>query len=76
MYMAECMAQHVADYLKKDPADISELNLYREGDETNYNQKLVNCTLEKCWKECIQSSDYYNRRKQAEKFNRLNHLHY
>lgn len=70
MFLAECMAQHIADFLNKDPAEISELNLYKEGDTTHYNQKLTNCTLDKCWKECIASSNYYSRRKKLEKFNR------
>lgn len=70
MFLAECIAEHIANYLKKDPAEISELNLYREGDTTQYNQKLINCTLDKCWKECIESSEYYKRRKEVEKFNR------
>ncbi|KAJ8964528.1 hypothetical protein NQ314_004823 [Rhamnusium bicolor] len=72
MFLVECMAQHIADYLNRDPVEISELNLYKEGDITHYNQKLTNCTLDKCWTECINSSDYYNRRKEVEKFNREN----
>lgn len=70
MYAAECILQDIADYLNKDPVKLSELNLYKEGDTTHYNQKLINCTLDKCWKECIESSRYYEKRKQAEKFNR------
>lgn len=70
MFLAECMAQHIADFLGKDPAEISELNLYKEGDSTHYNQKLINCTIDKCWRECLLSSDYYNRKGQVEKFNR------
>ncbi|XP_044271651.1 xanthine dehydrogenase isoform X2 [Tribolium madens] len=72
MYAAECILQDVADYLKKDPVTLSELNLYKEGDLTHYNQKLVNCTLDKCWQECIQSSNYYEKRKEVERFNREN----
>ncbi|KAJ8964524.1 hypothetical protein NQ314_004819 [Rhamnusium bicolor] len=72
MYLAECMAQHIADYLNKDPREISELNLYKEGDTTHYNQKITNCTIDKCWKECIDSSNYYNRRIEVDKFNREN----
>ncbi|XP_063923142.1 xanthine dehydrogenase-like [Zophobas morio] len=69
MFAAETMLQHIADYLKKDPVKLSELNLYKEGDVTFYNQKLVNCTMQKCWNECLQSSRYFERRKQVEEFN-------
>ncbi|EFA09973.1 Xanthine dehydrogenase-like Protein [Tribolium castaneum] len=72
MYAAECILQDVADYLQKDPVTLSELNLYKEGDFTHYNQKLVNCTLDKCWHECIQSSNYHEKRKEVERFNREN----
>lgn len=70
MYMAETMANHIANYLKKDSVEISEINLYKEGDLTSYNQKLINCTLDKCWKECLIMSDFYARRKGVQKFNR------
>ncbi|KAJ8955150.1 hypothetical protein NQ318_009043 [Aromia moschata] len=72
MYLAECMVQHIADYLGKDPVEVSYVNLYKEGDKTHYNQRLINCTIDKCWKECIESSDYYNRRKEVDQFNREN----
>ncbi|KAJ8968545.1 hypothetical protein NQ317_002627 [Molorchus minor] len=72
MYLAECVVQHIADFLQKDPIEVSCINLYKEGDITHYNQKLINCTLGKCWDECVESSDYYNRRQRVEKFNREN----
>lgn len=70
MFLAENMANHIASYLKKDLAEISELNLYREGDVTNYDQKLIGCNVDKCWKECMMMSKYYERRKAVQKFNR------
>nr|XP_023012755.1 xanthine dehydrogenase-like [Leptinotarsa decemlineata] len=72
MFMAECIIRHIADYLKRDPVNISEKNLYKEGDTTPFNQPLINCTLDKCWQECMQSFDYYGRRKKVEQFNREN----
>ncbi|RZB77506.1 xanthine dehydrogenase, partial [Asbolus verrucosus] len=72
MFAAECMLQDIADYLKKDAIKLSELNLYKEGDFTYYNQKLINCTVDKCWNECIQSSNYYEKRKEVDKFNKEN----
>ncbi|KAG5876925.1 hypothetical protein JTB14_007388 [Gonioctena quinquepunctata] len=72
MYLGECIAQHVADYLKMDPFIISEKNLYKEGDVTHYNQKLTDSTLERCWKECIETSQYYHKKESVKKFNREN----
>lgn len=70
MYLAETMANHIANYLKKDTSEISEINLYKEGNITSYNQKLINCTLDKCWKECLIMSDFHERKKAVQKFNR------
>ncbi|CAH0554559.1 unnamed protein product [Brassicogethes aeneus] len=70
MYAAESMMNEIAEYLKKDPAQITELNLYREGDFTYYNQQLNNCSLERCWRECIEASDYWKKKSEIEKFNR------
>ena len=72
MFAAETMLQHIADYLNKDPVTLSELNLYKEGDVTFYNQKLTNCTIDKCWNECIQSFKYFEKRKGVDNFNREN----
>ncbi|XP_074031148.1 xanthine dehydrogenase isoform X2 [Leptinotarsa decemlineata] len=72
MFLAENMAQHIAYYLKKDPVEISEINLYKEGDVTFYHQKLVDCTLGRCWKECLDSSQYTIRREKVRNFNRKN----
>lgn len=71
MFLAESMIRHVADYLGKDVVPISELNLYKEGDFTHYNQKLEYCTLQKCWKECLETSEYNIRKKEVDRFNKL-----
>lgn len=72
MFVAECMIRNIADYLNKSPVELTELNLYQEGQLTPYNQKLIDCTLTKCWKQCLQSSNYFEKRKEVERFNREN----
>ncbi|XP_059473955.1 xanthine dehydrogenase [Neocloeon triangulifer] len=72
MFLAENYVEDVATFLGKDPAEVRRLNLYQDGDVTHYNQQLDNCTLQRCWDECEQKSDYANRRKQVNKFNREN----
>lgn len=49
---------------------MSELNLYKEGDLTHYNQQLVNCTLDRCWRECLVSSRYNERMVEVQHYNR------
>ncbi|KAK9877005.1 hypothetical protein WA026_016033 [Henosepilachna vigintioctopunctata] len=72
MYAAENIIQHIAEYLNKDVVEISQLNLYKEGDLTFYNQKLINCTLRTCWEECLKMSDYHSRRIEVDIFNKEN----
>lgn len=70
MFAAECMVRDIAEYLNKDVIDVCKLNLYKDGDLTHYNQKMENCTLHRCWDQCLMQSDFKNRKKEVEKFNR------
>ncbi|XP_017755715.1 PREDICTED: xanthine dehydrogenase isoform X2 [Eufriesea mexicana] len=72
MFLGETMIRHIAEYLNKDPIKVAELNLYKEGDTTHYNQKLTNCTLQQCWEECIVSSNYNERFVQVQRYNKEN----
>ncbi|XP_020282076.1 xanthine dehydrogenase [Pseudomyrmex gracilis] len=72
MFLAENIIRHVADYLELDVLKVSELNLYKEGDVTHYNQELVNCTLDRCWNECLVFSRYNERIIEVERYNRKN----
>ncbi|KAK9295186.1 hypothetical protein QLX08_010430 [Tetragonisca angustula] len=72
MFVAETMIRHIAEYLNKNPIEVQELNLYKEGDITHYNQKLINCTLRHCWEECLLSSNYNERLAQIQKYNKEN----
>ncbi|KPI92786.1 Xanthine dehydrogenase [Papilio xuthus] len=72
MLAAECMIRDVAATLRKSYEEIVNLNMYQEGDRTHFNQALTYCTLSKCWKECIESSNYYERKAAIEEFNRCN----
>lgn len=46
------------------------MNLYKEGNITHYNQKLENCTMQRCWIECLAFSNYQERLADVQKFNR------
>ncbi|XP_070580967.1 xanthine dehydrogenase/oxidase-like [Ptychodera flava] len=52
------------------PEKIREINLYKEGDVDNVNQELLDIqNLRRCWDECLQRSDYYQRRLYIDNFN-------
>ncbi|XP_050304553.1 xanthine dehydrogenase-like [Anthonomus grandis grandis] len=71
-YATTCIVDDIANYLGKDLAEISEINLYKEGDVTYYGQKLENCTLVDCWKQCMKMANYQERRRKVAEFNRKN----
>lgn len=70
MYVAETIIREIAKILQKDVVELSELNLYKEGDLTHYNMKLVNCAAQRCWTECLEVSNYKSRRKDVDMFNK------
>ncbi|KAJ8673550.1 hypothetical protein QAD02_004812 [Eretmocerus hayati] len=70
MFAAETIVRHIAEYLGRDVIQLAEMNLYKEGDLTHYNQKLENCTLRRCWSECLAMGDYENRIKGVKQFNK------
>ncbi|ESO84677.1 hypothetical protein LOTGIDRAFT_131803 [Lottia gigantea] len=71
-YIMESIMQHVIDHLNAEPTRIRELNFYKEGERTPGNQIIEICLIENCWKECLKTSDYYNRKKQIDQFNSEN----
>lgn len=71
MLAAEAMIRKIADTLGRAYEEIAELNLYTEGSLTHYNQLLTYCTLPRCWNECIETSDYWDRKAKVEEFNRF-----
>ncbi|KAH0534856.1 xanthine dehydrogenase [Cotesia glomerata] len=72
MFVAENVVWDVANYLGIEPEKVSEINLYKENDVTHYNQPLIRCPLQKCWQQCIESSNYHERYATVEKFNQEN----
>ena len=49
---------------------VREVNFYKEGDLTHFNQKLTNCYLQRVWNELIEKCDYEKRRELVHAFNR------
>ncbi|KAJ8309320.1 hypothetical protein KUTeg_014194 [Tegillarca granosa] len=69
MFVAEVWMDDVAKVLGMSPVEVRQKNLYKEDDCTHYNQVLENCTVERCWTECLKQSNYDRRRKDVNIFN-------
>lgn len=72
MLACETIIEHIAVHLKVDPLVIRQLNLYKEGDLTHYGQQLDQWNVPRLLDELIKSSDYIQRQKNVEEFNRTN----
>ncbi|XP_063695941.1 xanthine dehydrogenase-like [Culicoides brevitarsis] len=70
--MAEKMIREISRVLKVDYVDLIARNLYREGQKTFYNQKILNCNVERCFKECLETSNYRKRLQKVTNFNENN----
>ncbi|KAL1122173.1 hypothetical protein AAG570_003578 [Ranatra chinensis] len=72
MIICETMIRQVAETLGLDIIQLTEDNLYKEGDYTHFNQLLTYCTLDRCWSECLRDSHFSARKDQVQEFNRAN----
>ena len=70
MLINETIMTHVCDFLKIDPVKMRTLNMYKERDQTHYNQRMEYCTLDRCWIECQNLARVAERRQEIESFNR------
>ncbi len=70
----ETVIDRVARFLKKDAADIRFKNFYKTGFDniTHYGELIENNRILKIWEQLIETSDYFNRRIEIDKFNRQN----
>ncbi|XP_039283580.1 xanthine dehydrogenase [Nilaparvata lugens] len=70
MFVGETMIRQIAEFLKKDVVELTELNMYREGQATHFNQELKYCTLTRCWQQVLNDSNFEQRKQQVEQFNK------
>lgn len=77
MAVIENAIDRIARYLGKDPVEIRLKNFYKEDHNnlTHYEQKVENNRLFTIFDNLIKSSDYYNRRKEIDKFNEKNEFY-
>ncbi len=74
MAVIENIIDRIARFLGKDAIEIRKLNFYRTGKNsiTHYGQKVENNRLLLLYNQLVKSSDYFNRRKQIDRFNQYN----
>lgn len=72
MMVGESIVRDVARVLGKDYLDVMALNMYQPGDITHYNQTLLECNVNRCFKEMKESSDILRRRQEVNAFNEAN----
>ncbi|KAM7152977.1 aldehyde oxidase 2-like isoform 1-T1 [Macrochelys suwanniensis] len=52
---------------------IREINMYKGANLTPFKEELDATNLVKCWKECMEKSEYYSRKTAVEEFNKQNY---
>ncbi|XP_060113025.1 aldehyde oxidase 2-like [Heteronotia binoei] len=63
----------VADELGLPHEKVREMNMYKTVTDTPYKKKVDPKNMIECWNQCFKRSDYYNRRKAIEEFNKQNY---
>ncbi len=74
MAIIETIIDRIARFLGKDAIKIRKLNFYKSGKDnlTHYGQKVDNNRLPLLYNQLINSSEYFKRREQINRFNHLN----
>lgn len=72
MMVGENIVRDVARILGKDYLEVMAVNMYQPGDITHYNQTLLECNVNRCFKEVKESSEIVKRRQEVDKFNTEN----
>jgi xanthine dehydrogenase/oxidase len=69
MLIAETYIEAIAAHLGLDIDTVREINLYKEGQETQYHQAVVDWHVPRLLQDCKRDSDYEARKKEVERFN-------
>jgi xanthine dehydrogenase/oxidase len=69
MIVTEAMMSEVADKLNMSQETFREINFYKAGQATHFNQTLTDWHFPTLWKDLLVSSEYEERRAQVDAFN-------
>uniref|UniRef100_A0A671R9E9 Xanthine dehydrogenase/oxidase n=1 Tax=Sinocyclocheilus anshuiensis TaxID=1608454 RepID=A0A671R9E9_9TELE len=70
MMIAESWMSDVALSCGLPAEEVRRMNMYKEGDFTPFNQRLDQFTIDRCWEECMQLSDFNKCKEALEQYNR------
>ena len=72
MMIVEDWIEKIGRKLNLEPEQVRERNFYQENMLTHFNQKLTNCAIEKCWRECRTLSQFDQLKQEVAEFNSNN----
>lgn len=70
LFFAECFMEEIADRLDIPVEQLREMNLYKPGDLTHFNQELKDWHVPLMYKQVMEESSYKERRKAVDDYNR------
>lgn len=72
MILTETIIHHISEELNIPVVSVREINMYKEGDFTHFNQCLDNYLVPRLWSYIIKNGDYHTRRTEVDNFNQNN----
>ncbi len=67
----ETILDRIAHELELDPLKLREMHLTTEGDLLHHSQRRIKgCTLQRCWEQCLDQSQYHQKMDENAKFNK------
>ena len=70
LFFAESYISEIADHLNITPEKLREINMYKTGDTTHFNQELKDWHVPLMYQQVLDESNYYTRREDVEEYNR------
>ncbi|KAM6178132.1 aldehyde oxidase 4-like [Rhynchocyon petersi] len=71
--VVEAYITAVANQCNLLPEEVREINMYKTINKTAYKQEFNPEPLRRCWKECLEKSEFHARKLAAEEFNKNNY---
>ncbi|KAE9987985.1 hypothetical protein EG328_000929 [Venturia inaequalis] len=70
LFLAETYIEEVADHLNIPAERLREINMYKPGEQTHYNQELKDFYVPLMYKQVMEESNYAERRLKVDEFNK------
>lgn len=70
LFLAETYIEEIADHLNIPAERLREINMYKPGEQTHYNQELKDFYVPLMYKQVMEESNYDERRLKVEEFNK------